>query len=149
MLNTRRVIAILQIVGAGCFVWLCLRAGSASVHVGLLLAFAVVSIVSGVGLWRGNPAAIRTALLVQAMQIPVITSSRFDYALISGLGMIVGVGPTDHFNRLAKLAEFDYKWISGFPNPGDGTPLRLGVNLIALAAFIWLLRQKLIRRETA
>lgn len=148
MLNTQRAIAILQAVGACSFFWMMIPAlgGGVGILFFLLVAFSIFSIISSVSLWRGRAFGISSGLLIQALQIPVVFSSRFDYQLVSGLGVIIGTGPAEHFNRLAKLAEFDFKWITGFPNPGDGAPFGIGINLVALAAFIWLLKRRLASR---
>ena len=76
-----RVIAVLQIVGASTafvFMLTLMLESAQGVFTYLILlvmyAFFAVVFVSGIWLWNGEPRGYRYSMIVQAAQIPVLTS---------------------------------------------------------------------------
>ena len=136
-----KVIAALEVAG-GIFGVLVLGAGtllSASAPSERLLRSLalppfLLSLIAGLCLWQGARTGYRLSLLVQALQIPKFLIAGVAYRFVVPAELFVG------FQGLARLA---FGWYVGADfritvNPG-GTFL-LGINLVALASFLYLRR---------
>ena len=89
---------------------------------------------TGVELWRNEPRAYKWALILLAFQIPNITIPAFAYQFYTGLSVLVSFSPPANVGfefHLASLIAFQAS-----PNVPD---VIVGINVVAVAALIWLL----------
>ena len=98
----------------------------------IIVAIYVLSIVAGVALWRGAELGRRASIVVQAIQLPKVTSSIFVFMFSFGFDLWVQiVSLSFHLRFLAFHQLFINK---------PGTPFDLGVSVPALI-FLALLRK--------
>jgi len=130
----QKAIAALEVLGGALgiltVVWLLVQGP----NLGLLvvgiafLALFIASVVAGLWLWRGDPRGLPLSTVVQAVQVPVVSSSLVYYAY-SLVGLLVTVSGALSFEGELHL------WSSGSLVVGAPvTEWRIGVNVVALAA---------------
>ena len=92
---------------------------------------------TGIDLWRGRPQALTWALVLFAIQIPTVTVPGFTYEFHTGF--IVRI----LFNAAGRLG-FDFNLGSSFMFYISSSiqGIVLGINLVAMLAFIYLLKIK-------
>jgi hypothetical protein len=99
----------------------------------------------GVDLWRGRPQAYKWAEILLALQIPTISIPGFAYRFYTGMMLCLSFnlseGKLGFEFQLASLLVFKI-----LPEPQD---LILGVNLVAIAAFLYLIHASRQRRKTS
>jgi hypothetical protein len=104
---------------------------------GYLFAACALGIYAGVLLWRDRRPGYPLSIVAQAVQIPLVVSSTVSYALIFGFGVWIyytrsGDGWDAGINfRLGELHQFYIL--------GEGLPVSIGINLVALcfAVILW------------
>lgn len=138
-----RVIAASQIVGS---VFCAFVVGSLLITAPFNILFVLIALVmfvffsyvlmSGVWLWSGSKRGYRSASIVQALQIPVIYSVPLTYKFIFGVGVLL----TFQSAKLGVDASLGGESYLVFLTPG--TPFGVGVNLWAMIALSFILKQK-------
>jgi len=137
------LLAIGGIVGVGICGWTCVKLAFYqsqpifSLATGLLVIFAIIFALctwTGVDLWRGRPRAYKWAQVLLALQIPAITIPGFAYQFYTGMLLLA------YWNHGEGKLGADFELASSFTftissRIADSV---FGVNLIALAAFIYL-----------
>lgn len=118
-----RVIAALQIVGSSTSAVAVLTAATngqfniVSIPILLMMyAYFVAAFLSGIALWNGEQGAYLVAMIVQALQVPIVVSSILTYKFIFGFGLVFSVlgNPMD---AMFELGGFSYLLLfSGDPN---------------------------------
>ena len=109
-----------------------------------LSAMTVLALIAGIRLWMQRRLGLGLSLLVQILQVPLLTSAIFKFQLMFGVGIWV-------------YLSFDEKITIGLPikfgaaenvawNPD--LPFSIGVNVLALYFIYVLLRVMFARRET-
>jgi hypothetical protein len=136
-----RAIALVEIVGgvtaAGVVAWGLLHGPS---FFGLLfLAIYVWCAFAGVQLWRQRRTGWRHSVLVQLLQTVWVDTAKFTYLFAAGCGAWFGFGSEGITRRHAWLSEFQLGWRSGFGPQFDAHPWLIAVNIVALAAAVYLL----------
>jgi hypothetical protein len=141
-----KVIAACEIVGAvigGIIVYEMLRFAEVEpeqqplfiVLVSVLGLATLLALVAGVLLWASRPAGVGLSLVVQALQLPLITSSALKYKLMFGVGAWVCVEPGEELSIRVPINFGAAEAIAINP----GLPLLVGINLVALSFFAVLL----------
>jgi hypothetical protein len=103
--------------------------------VAFLLLF-IWSVIAGIRLWRGEPKGWRWATILFALQVPVLTVPGLSYEFYTGLALkIVG-------GDVATNVGLDFGANANFYLGTEITGLVYGVNLVAVAALIHLLRSR-------
>jgi len=137
-----RSVAILQIAGGfyGLFQTVpALFYGRASLTVLIGVALSILALIAGVLLMEDKSSGERLSQIVQALQIPLITSPLLSYGWHVGAGAPVRL-------QLAPSFKFHFDWLlpaHGLHLAVGGTSsFTLGVNLLALVLFwmLWRLR---------
>jgi hypothetical protein len=134
-----KIIAACQIIGAvvgGVIVYQMLRFAEVEpeaqplfiVLVSVLGLATLLALVAGVLLWARRPTGLGLSLLVQALQVPLITSSGLKYKLMFGAGAWICVEPGDELSIRVPINFGAAEAIAINP----GLPLLVGVNLVAL-----------------
>jgi hypothetical protein len=90
---------------------------------------------TGVDLWRGRRQALKFAMILFAMQIPVILLPGFSYYLHTGLMVQVAIVAGGQFS-----AGFQFGSAFNFYISPEVYGLTIGVNLVALLVLIYLIR---------
>ena len=143
-----RVVALLLILGGafgvGLTIWLDVNLvmssrmrifSSATAIAGVFILLFGWCVWTGVDLWRGRRQALKFAMILFAMQVPVITVPGFSYALQAGLLFRISI---------LRGGEFDtgFEFGSGFSFyiSSNVQDLAIGVNLVALFVLIYLIR---------
>jgi len=145
------LLAIGGIAGVGICGWTCVKLAFYqsqpifSLAAGLLVIFAVIfalCIWTGVDLWRGRPRAYKWASVLFALQIPAITTPGFAYQFYTGMLLLA------YWNHGEGNLGADFELASSitFKISSRIEDSIFGVNLIALAALIYLLS---VSRKTA
>jgi hypothetical protein len=93
---------------------------------------------AGVGLWRGTRRGLHLSLLAQAIQVPWIGTAHVTYRLGVGAAYWVASQGGAFTHERAIGSSFLIEMRQGFGAWVDQTPLTLGVNLVALAAGVFL-----------
>jgi len=149
-----KLIAFCQIVGAivgGVYVYESVRFAEVEPG-GELFFLALVSVlgvatllalVAGVLLWADTTAGTKLSLVVQALQLPLITSSAFKYKLMFGLGVWICFEGGEDFTIRVQINIGASEAIAVNPDQ----PLLIGVNVVALFFFGVLLRTWLRERH--
>jgi hypothetical protein len=143
-----RIVALLLILGGafgvGLTIWLDVNLLMSSQLSLLSLATAIAGVFillfgwcvwTGVDLWRGRRQALKFAMVLFAMQIPVITVPGFSYHLHTGLQLRLALMTGGEFDVGFKLGSGFNFYISS-----DVEGLSIGVNLVALFVLIYLIR---------
>ena len=149
-----KVIAACEIVGAvigGIIVYEMLRFAEVEpeqqplfiVLVSVLGLATLLALVAGVLLWASRPAGLGLSLVVQALQVPLITSSGLKYKLMFGVGAWVCVEPGEELSVRVPINFGAAEAIAINPD----LPLLVGLNLVALSFFAVLLRALLRERR--
>lgn len=103
---------------------------------GALAALFVWSVNAGVRLWRGEPKGWKWATILFALQVPILTVPGLSYEFFTGLAVkIVGGGPELNF-------AFNFGANANFYLSTETTGLLYGVNVVAILALIYLLRNR-------
>lgn len=140
--SVQRLVAALELVGG---VWglvraagMLIRTGYSNVGIVIAAIMAVifgVFLVAGARLWLGRSGGVALSILVQALQLPHIVTSAFGYLFGAPVSFAVGLAGSGH------------PMFSGLWHPGFGLSINsevevawLGVNLVALAALVLLIR---------
>lgn len=137
-----KVLAVVLVVGGaagvGLAIWMGVQFISAhwvnSLFVAAFLVLFLGSGIAGVLLWRGRANGRKWSTILFAMQIPVLTVRGMSYEIYTGLSIKAfggDPGPSFAFN-LGANANFSL-------DPNIASTI-YGVNIFALAAFIYLLR---------
>jgi len=140
--KSARLLAIMLVVGGVLGVGIAFWMGYQFVRVHwvylvLVVAFLLLFIwcvSAGIRLWRGDPKGWKWATILFAMQVPVVTVPGLSYEFYTGLALKIVGGDVDSnigFNLGAN---------ANFYLSTDVKGLVYGVNLVALAAVIYLLR---------
>ena len=138
------LLAIGGIVGVGICGWTCVKLAFYqsqpifSLATGLLVVFAIIFALctwTGVDLWRGKPRAYKWARVLFALQIPAITIPGFAYQFYTGMLLLA------YWNHGEGKLGADFELASSFTFTISSRieDSIVGINLIALAAFIYLL----------
>lgn len=102
-----------------------------------------LSLAAGVQLWRSRPSGFRLSIAAQALQIPVISSAAFSYAIKFMCGVWVfyrfDTGFLGFHANLIDRVEF------ALIVHGDPVPPEVQINLLAVAILIWSVRA--LRRQ--
>ena len=139
----QRIVAASQIVGASASAVLLfpqlfvtpVQFGSVAV-ISAMLAFFVFAFFAGIWLWNGEPRGYRSSVVVQLAQIPVIVSPVLTYKFMFGLGLtLTTLGGDIHAN-------FVFGGKSFLILMGEEVPIEYGVNVWALIALTYLIRQR-------
>ena len=123
-------------VGVGVSLWALSRAASAKEAV-LALLFACIfgwATWIGVELWRNQPRAYKWALILLVFQIPNITIPAFAYQFYTGMSFFVSFSPPANVGF-----EFHLASLIAFQASPDVQDVIVGINVVAIAALIWLL----------
>jgi hypothetical protein len=100
------------------------------------LALFAWSTIAGVRLWRGEPKGWKWATILFVLQIPVLTVPGVSYEFYTGLALKIFGGETVHNFGFNLGASVDLNFGT------DVTGLIYGVNIVAIAAVIYLLRNR-------
>ena len=104
-------------------------------------AIFVAAFLSGIWLWNGERRGYKLSMLIQAMQIPVLSSGLLTYKFVFGLGIIVNlVGGK-------QLVNFDLGGQSYLVILNAVPKLQLGVNVWAPIALVYLWKKVSGRRN--
>jgi hypothetical protein len=143
-----KLVSLLLIVGgalgAGLTIWLDVKLlmssqlsilSSAAAIAGVFICLFGWCVWTGVDLWRGRRQALKFAMILFALQVPVLTLPGFSYHLHTGLQLRIAVLTGGEFDAGFKLG-------SGFnlDISSDVQGLAIGVNLVALFVLIYLIR---------
>jgi hypothetical protein len=123
-------------VGIGVSLWAFSHAASLKEAV-LTVVFAGIfgwATWTGVELWRNKPRAYKWALILLVFQIPNIAIPAFAYQFYTGLSLLVSFSPPANVNF-----EFHLASLIAFQASPDMQDLVVGINVVAIAALIWLL----------
>lgn len=133
--NIRKAVAAIEVLGGTVGIAMALsvapglaRAAHMSLWVSLLVmlpAF-VLSLVAGLLLWRGGTFGQVLALLVLALQVPVISNPSFGYFFNSGLAFRIMLGPGGWSWYAFLGSQIHVSWAEG----ASGTTV--GVNVVGL-----------------
>ena len=151
--NIRKVIAIIELFGGvmGLFIIIPLVAVIANLLASdvslsiktidtVIFVFAtclyILSIIAGVALWKKSKNGMQLSLFVQGFQIPGFIVPHVSYFFVSGLAIVVSSNLHSNFFVTFYLSRFNI-----YLTPG-ATNFVLGLNIIALVAFINLWREK-------
>jgi hypothetical protein len=97
---------------------------------------------TGIDLWRGRRQALKFAMILFALQIPILTVPGFSYYFYTGFLLRIAVLTGGEIDAGFKLASSGFKlYVSS-----DVEGLAIGVNLVALFMLIYLIR---VARELA
>jgi uncharacterized SAM-binding protein YcdF (DUF218 family) len=143
-----RIVALLLILGGalgvGLTVWLDVNLlmssqirilSSAVAIAGVFILLFGWCVWTGVDLWRGRRLALKFAMILFAIQIPVIIVPGFSYQLHTGLMLSIGILAGGQFN-----AGFQFGSAFNFYISSDVQGFAIGVNLVALFVLIYLIR---------
>jgi hypothetical protein len=149
-----RIVALLLILGGalgvGLTIWLDVNLLNSSQLSILSAAMAIAGVFiclfgwcvwTGIDLWRGRRKALKFAMILFAMQVPVITVPGFSYYLHTGFQLRLAMLTGGEFDAGFKLGSGFNLYISS-----DVQGLAIGVNLVALFVLIYLIR---VARELA
>jgi len=143
-----RIVALLLIIGGalgvGLTIWLDTQLlmssqlsvlSSAAAIAGVFICLFGWCVWTGIDLWRGRRKALKFAMILFALQIPVITVPQFSYRMYTGLMLQIRVlsgGQVD--------TGFQFGSAFGFYISPEVQGLAIGVNLVALFVLIYLIR---------
>jgi len=149
-----RIVALLLILGGalgvGLTIWLDVNLLMSSQIRIFSLATAIAGVFilifgwcvwTGVDLWRGRRQALKFAMILFAMQIPVILLPGFSYHLHTGLMVLIAIVAGGQVS-----ADFQFGSSFNFFISPEVHGLTIGVNLVALFMLIYLIR---VARELA
>ena len=149
-----RIVALLLILGGalgvGLTIWLDVNLlmssqirifSSATAIAGVFILIFGWCVWTGVDLWRGRRQALKLAMILFAIQIPVITVPGFSYGLQVGLLVRLAILRGGEFS-----GGFEFGSGFNFYISSDVQGFALGVNLVALFVLIYLIR---VARELA
>ena len=136
-----RLLGLAGVLGGGIGLFLCvvqLLGQPAMMQTLLLAAFALLyalALWGGILAFENAPQAVALNRWLWFLQIPVISSPWLSYLFVSGAELIVRVRPQQWAFDLTWLfgSRFDFTW-------NRPRTLEIGINLLALAMFIWLSR---------
>ena len=136
-----RFIAVTQIVGASSSAVIILPAMLIAQNSLLSLPFFVVmytifaaAFLSGIWLWNGERRGYKVSMLIQALQIPVLSSALLTYKFVFGLGIIANLMGG------AQPVNFDVGGQSYLVIGNEVPKLQLGINVWAPIALVYLWR---------
>ena len=103
----------------------------------VLLLFGAASFVAGLWLWRERPAARRASLLIQGLQVPRIAlGGTIEYGVALGLSAMLSHGAEPLSMQAPVFISVALGSAQGF---------YVGINVLALGAFLALLRWRPVR----
>src|ERR1043165_800453 len=120
--------------GIGVFVWALSKA-----RTGFLVAVSCALIFcwatwTGVELWRNKPRAYKSAMILFGLQIPIVSIPEFSYQFYTGLLFLVS------FSSPANIGvEFHAASKIGVGIASGAEDVLVGINVIAVAALMWLI----------
>ena len=143
-----RIVALLLILGGalgvGLTIWLDVNllmsaqiriVSSATAIAGVFILIFGWCVWTGVDLWRGRRQALKFAMILFAIQIPVIIVPGFSYRLYTGLMLQIAVLQGGEFH-----GGFQFGSAFNFYISPDVQGVSIGVNLGALFVLIYLIR---------
>jgi hypothetical protein len=141
-----RVIAGLQVLGGALGLWLTSSTALAALpRVGMAVMLGalgipfLLSIEAGRRLWRRDRSGLGLSLAVQGLQVMSFSTTQFVYALVIGLQVTQWMPARGVENDL-------HIWIGSafdIARIGASQPLGIGINFVALFAFVYLGRKAL------
>jgi hypothetical protein len=87
-------------------------------------------------LWRGEPKGWKASTILFALQVPILTIPGLGYEFYTGIALKIVAGDVAHMFGFNLGASIDLNVGS------DVTGFILGVNVVAIAAVIYLLRNR-------
>jgi len=140
------LLAIGGAVGIGVSLWALSHAASLKKAM-LTIAFATIfgwATWTGVDLWRHKPRALKSAMILLALQIPSISIPSFAYQFYTGLSFLVSFTPPANVGL-----EFHVASLISFQASPDVQDVVIGINVVAVAALIWLIHLLARARDSA
>jgi hypothetical protein len=145
----RSISALLMFGGlAGIVPFLLMQASGVGGPHPILLVFALLLFGAcacvGFGLWKNQQQYYRWAILLFLLQVPVIDVSRFAYHFYSGAGLFLSFQ-----SELSSRIAFEFELASAFKfeTPSGTENIVIGVNLLALAAALYLMKSSAEMRK--
>lgn len=144
-----RIIAALQVLGGGFGLVATLYymvSGKPDTAGFILLPPLALAIVAGLGLWQQKRWGMWLSLVMQGLQIPVLTNAPLTHHLVIGVGVTAGF-----FGQMNSIGLY-FQTLGYLSLHSPGVDPGAGVNLLALAFFVylsWKLRKPEMAQTTA
>ena len=146
-----RLLAVLLlaggVIGLGLSIWMAVLGLERPVFVVLAVVVAAVfafTAWAGMKLWRGSPEGYKWAKVLFAAQVPVVSLGGVSYGFYTLLGFNLQLGSAVDAFRLNMGSAMNLMY-----SPAE-QPAFVGINVVALAAFLYLLlRTRAARGRTA
>jgi hypothetical protein len=134
------MLAIGGVLGIGLAIWMGYQFVPVHwIYIVLVVAFLLLfiwSVIAGIRLWRGEPKGWKWATILFALQVPVLTVPGLSYEFYTGLALKIVGGDVETNVGL------DFGANANFYLGTEITGLVYGVNLVAVAALIYLVRSR-------